>query len=164
ILLVDNPSQYFVSSEGTRIVTSKPLIRILATGSTRASDGMELARSETFDATAFDKLPSEQIITAKIEKIAQDLHKLKTAPVVEPFNGPALLSGRAAAVFFHEVVGHRLEGQRQRGENEGQTFTKRVNQPVLPPFLSVEDDPTISNIGGIELSGKYAFDEEGQRR
>ena len=163
MLLVDNPSQYFVSSEGTRIVTSKPLIRILAMGSTRSPDGMELARSETFDASSFDKLPGEQIITAKIEKIAQDLHKLKTAPVVQPYSGPALLSGRAAAVFFHEVVGHRLEGQRQRGENEGQTFTKMVNQAVLPPFLSVEDDPTLAALEGIELSGRYAYDDEGQK-
>lgn len=163
MLVVDNPIQYFVSSEGSRIVTSKPLVRLLALGSTRASDGMELARSETFDASSFDKLAAEDVMTAKIEKIAQDLRQLKVAPVVEPFNGPALLSGRAAAVFFHEVVGHRLEGQRQRGENEGQTFTKMVNQKVLPPFLSVEDDPTMASLGGVELSGRYAYDDEGQR-
>src|SRR5579864_1342933 len=163
MLLVDAPTQYFVSSEGSRIVTSRALVRVLALGSTRSADGMELARSETFDASSFDKLPSDQEITAKIEKIADDLSKLKTAPVVEPFSGPALLSGRAAAVFFHEVVGHRLEGQRQRGENEGQTFTKMVNQPVLPSFLSVEDDPTLATLQGKELSGHYQFDEEGQK-
>ncbi|HJX82705.1 MAG TPA: metallopeptidase TldD-related protein, partial [Candidatus Angelobacter sp.] len=163
VLVVQSPTRYFVSSEGARIVTSRPLLRVLALGSTTAADGMELARSETFDASSFDKLTSEQEITAKIEKIAEDLKNLKKAPTVEPFTGPALLSGRAAAVFFHEVVGHRLEGQRQRGENEGQTFTKRINQPVLPPFLSVEDDPTLSTLGGIELSGKYDYDEEGQK-
>jgi predicted Zn-dependent protease len=163
MLMVNAPTRYFISTEGSKLVTSRPLIRILALGSALADDGMELARSETFDASSFDKLASEQVITAKIEKIADDLKKLKKAGVVEPFNGPALLSGRAAAVFFHEVVGHRLEGQRQRGENEGQTFTKRVNQSVLPPFLSVEDDPTLANINGIELSGKYDFDEEGQK-
>lgn len=163
VLEVENPTRYFVSSEGSRLVTSRPLIRILALGSTRASDGMELARSETFDAPSFEKLASDEVITAKIEKIAGDLRKLKTAPVVEPFTGPALLSGRAAAVFFHEVVGHRLEGQRQRGENEGQTFTKRVNQPVLPAFLSVEDDPTLASLQGVELSGRYDYDEEGQK-
>src|SRR5262249_14262316 len=130
---------------------------------TRASDGMVLARSETFDASSFDKLASDQEITARIEKIAADLSKLRAAPVVEPFSGPALLSGRAAAVFFHEVVGHRLEGQRQRGDNEGQTFTKMVNQSVLPPFLSVEDDPTLATLDGKELSGNYQFDEEGQK-
>lgn len=163
VLVVQSPTRYFVSSEGSRIVTSRPLLRVLALGSTTAADGMELARSETFDASSFDKLTPETEIVAKIEKIADDLKNLKRAPTVEPFTGPALLSGRAAAVFFHEVVGHRLEGQRQRGENEGQTFTKRINQPVLPPFLSVEDDPTLSTLAGIELSGKYDFDEEGQK-
>ncbi|HYL94145.1 MAG TPA: metallopeptidase TldD-related protein [Alphaproteobacteria bacterium] len=163
ILLVDSPTHYFVSSEGSRIVTSRPLIRVLVQGSTRAEDGMELARSETFDGATFDKLASDEVITSRILKIAEDLKKLKTAPIVEPFTGPALLSGRAAAVFFHEVVGHRLEGQRQRGDNEGQTFTKKVNQPVLPAFLSVEDDPTLASLGGTELSGNYSFDEEGQK-
>jgi TldD protein len=55
--------------------------------------------------------------------------------VTEPFDGPAILSGRAAAVFFHEVLGHRLEGQRQRGDEEGQTFTKDLGKEVLPLSL-----------------------------
>lgn len=163
ILQVENPTRYFVSTEGSRVVTSRPLVRILALGSTRAADGMELARSETFDAASLDKLAPEAVITARIQKIAEDLIKLKQAPVVEPYSGPALLSGRAAAVFFHEVVGHRLEGQRQRGQNEGQTFTKKINQPVLPSFLSVDDDPTLASLEGVELSGRYDFDSEGQK-
>ena len=163
VLQVRYSTHYFVSSEGTRIVDSRPLIRILALAQARADDGMDLARSETFDGPAFDKLAPEPVIIAKIEKIAQDLRDLKKAPIVEPFSGPALLSGRAAAVFFHEVVGHRLEGQRQRGDNEGQTFTKMVGQEVLPSFLSVEDDPTLASLGGVELSGNYNFDDEGEK-
>lgn len=163
MLVVQHSTRYFVSSEGARVVDSRPLIRILAIGNTRAEDGMELVRSESFDAPSFSLLASEQTITEKIEKIAEDLGRLKKAPVVEPFNGPALLSGRAAAVFFHEVVGHRLEGQRQRGENEGQTFTKMIGQPVLPSFLSVEDDPTLPNLAGVQLSGNYGYDQEGEK-
>ncbi|HLW54783.1 MAG TPA: metallopeptidase TldD-related protein [Candidatus Angelobacter sp.] len=163
MLIVGYTARYFVSSEGARLVSSQPLIRVLALGQARAADGMDLARSETFDASAFDKLTSDEVITAKIEKIADDLEKLKKAQVVEPFDGPALLSGRAAAVFFHEVVGHRLEGQRQRGDNEGQTFTKMMGQPVLPSFLSVEDDPTLPALDGVELSGAYSYDEEGEK-
>jgi TldD protein len=83
--------------------------------------------------------------------------------VTEPFDGPAILSGRASAVFFHEVLGHRLEGQRQRGDEEGQTFTKELNKAVLPPFLSVSDDPTVSTFDKTWLSGTYAFDDEGQK-
>ncbi len=34
---------------------------------------------------------------------------------------------------------------------------------MLPTFLSVEDDPTLSSLEGIELSGRYEYDEEGQK-
>jgi predicted Zn-dependent protease len=128
---------------------------------TRAEDGMELMRVETFQASAPDKLPGEEEIAAKISVMAEDLKKLRAAPVAEPFNGPALLSGRAAAVFFHEVLGHRLEGHRQRGDEEGQTFTKKINEMVLPSFLSVTDDPTLHTLNGMDLSGWYEYDTEG---
>jgi len=128
---------------------------------TRADDGMELLRVETFQAPSASGLPSEGDLTAKIAKMADDLKALKNAPVAEPYDGPALLSGRAAAVFFHEVLGHRLEGHRQRDEEEGQTFTKKVGQEVLPKFLSVTDDPTVHELAGMKLAGSYDFDNEG---
>src|SRR5437899_10942885 len=124
---------------------------------------MEFSRVETFQVGNHVHLPAEAEITTRVEKMASDLKALRDAPVAEPFNGPAMLSGRAAAVFFHEVVGHRLEGQRQRGDNEGQTFTKMIGQSVLPPFLSVEDDPTLPSLEGIELRGRYNFDEVGEK-
>jgi TldD protein len=129
--------------------------------STRADDGMDLLRVETFQAPAAAGLPSEAELNAKISKMAEDLKALKAAPVAEPYDGPALLSGRAAAVFFHEVLGHRLEGHRQRDEDEGQTFTKKIGQPVLPTFLSVTDDPTTSQVAGVKLAGTYDYDNEG---
>jgi len=61
------------------------------------------------------------------------------------------------------VLGHRLEGQRQRGDEEGQTFTKEVNKEVLPTFLSVADDPTLTAFGQTWLSGNYTYDDEGQK-
>src|ERR1700722_12338450 len=130
-------------------------------GETRADDGMELLRVETFQAASPDQLPSEKELAAKVDKIAQDLNALRAAPTADPYAGPALLSGRAAAVFFHEVLGHRLEGHRQREETEGQTFTKKVGQQVLPPFLSVTDDPTLKELNGVKLAGTYDFDDEG---
>src|SRR5207302_8677402 len=106
-------------------------------------------------------LPSEAELIAKADKMAADLKDLRKAPVAEPYAGPALLSGRAAAVFFHEVLGHRLEGHRQRDEDEGQTFTKKVGQEVLPKFLSIVDDPTKTEMAGMKLAGTYEFDSEG---
>jgi predicted Zn-dependent protease len=54
-----------------------------------------------------------------------------------------------------------LEGHRQRGEKEGQTFTKKLNEPVLPDFLSVIDDPTQRALQGVDLAGWYEYDDEG---
>src|SRR5882724_3796625 len=152
---------YLVSSEGSRVVMPSTTIRLVVYAATHAEDGMDLMRVETFQATTADKLPSEAEVTVKIEKMAVDIRHLKAAPVTEPATVPVLLSGRAAAVFFHEVLGHRLEGHRQRDEKEGQTFTKKVGQPVLPDFLSVADDPTQKELNGVELAGYYAFDDEG---
>ena len=160
-LQVQNSTSRLVSSEGATIETPSASTRMVIEAQTRADDGMELLRVETFQAPSAAGLPSEAELNAKIDKMAEDLRALRKAPVAEPYDGPALLSGRAAAVFFHEVLGHRLEGHRQRDEDEGQTFTKKVNQEVLPKFLSVSDDPTIKEIGGVKLAGNYEYDNEG---
>src|SRR5258706_15573718 len=128
---------------------------------TRADDGMQLMRVETFQFSDPAKFPSEAEVAASAQEMAKDLSALHAAPLAEPYSGPALLSGRAAAVFFHEVLGHRVEGHRQRGRDEGQTFTKKVNEPVLPAFLTVVDDPTLARLSGLDLNGFYEFDDEG---
>jgi len=160
-LQMEQTTSYFVSSEGTKVETPGLMARLVVEANTRADDGMDLVRVETFESSDSGGLPAEKELTAKEEKMASDLKALRQAPLAEPFDGPALLSGRAAAVFFHEVLGHRLEGHRQRGETEGQTFTKKVNQPVLPIFLSVYDDPTMDRINGVALAGAYSHDDEG---
>ena len=86
---------------------------------------------------------------------------LVKAPLAEPYTGPAILSGRASAVFFHEIFGHRIEGQRQKNEDEAQTFKKRVNQAVLPEFLNVYSDPSLKTHARTELVGYYPYDDEG---
>jgi TldD protein len=161
ILQVGSSNERMVSSEGASIETPSPSARLVMEAQTRADDGMDLLRVETFQAPAVSGLPSETVLMAKAEKMAADLKELRKAPVAEPYAGPALLSGRAAAVFFHEVLGHRMEGHRQRDEEEGQTFTKKVGQEVLPKFLSVVDDPTVAEVNGTKLAGTYQFDNEG---
>jgi predicted Zn-dependent protease len=152
----------FVSSEGTGVEAPNQVARLIVVARTRAADGMDLFRAETFEADAAGHLPAQVEVLAKAEAMAKNLDDLRVAPITEPYNGPAILSGRAAAVFFHEVLGHRLEGQRQRGDEEGQTFTKLLGKEILPKFLSVADDPTLAAYDGHPLSGHYLFDDEGQ--
>jgi len=155
-------TDYFVSSEGAKVATPNHVARLIIVARTRAADGMDLFRAETFEADEVAHLPDQKTLTDKTIAMAKNLEALREAPVTEPFNGPAILSGRASAVFFHEVLGHRLEGQRQRGDDEGQTFTKLLGKQILPTFLSVSDDPTLTTFDGTSLSGHYSYDDEGQ--
>jgi len=158
---VEADKSYFANTESTAIVQPSTISRLVMEAETRAEDGMELLRVETFQGDSPNRLPSDSELQASVQKMAADVKALRAAPVADAYAGPALLSGRAAAVFFHEVLGHRLEGHRQRDETQGQTFTKQVNQLVLPAFLSVADDPTLKELNGVRLSGNYDFDDEG---
>jgi predicted Zn-dependent protease len=161
VLQLSSSNSRTVTSEGTELAMPSATVRLVIEAQTRADDGMDLLRVETFQAPTASGLPPEKELMGKIEKMAVDLKALRNAPVAEPYDGPALLSGRAAAVFFHEVLGHRMEGHRQKDEEEGQTFTKKVGQQVLPTFLSVVDDPTTKEMDGVKLAGTYAYDNEG---
>jgi predicted Zn-dependent protease len=163
MLTVENETDYFASSEGSQLVAPHLQARVVVFATTRADDGTDLFRARTFEAETVEGLPTQAEMEAGVRELGASLEALRKAPLTEPFNGPAILSGRAAAVFFHEVLGHRLEGQRQRGDEEGQTFTKEVGKDVLPSFLSVADDPTLTTFGKTWLSGSYEYDDEGQK-
>jgi predicted Zn-dependent protease len=152
-----------VSTEGTRLQHGRGFARVVLTAQGKASDGMDLTTTHSFEAVHAADLPADDEIRQAIHKISRDLTGLLTAPEVDPFVGPAIFSGRAAGVFFHEIFGHRIEGHRQKEETEGQTFTKAVNTPVLPDFISVVFDPTKRKLGGEDLNGWYDFDDEGVR-
>ena len=151
----------FVNSEGSAIQISAPFYRIVIHGSTRAADGMHLPLHQTYLAFTPEALPSDDAVLKTIDEMSKTLEQLTQAPVAEPYTGPAILSGRASAVFFHEIFGHRIEGYRQKNEEDAQTFKKQVGQHVLPDFISVYSDPTEMRIGKEDLVGYYKYDDEG---
>jgi TldD protein len=151
----------FVNSEGSAIKISMPFYRITIHGSTRAADGMQLPLYLTYMAFTPKALPSDEAVMKAIDELSDQLEQLDKAPVAEPYTGPAILSGRASAVFFHEIFGHRIEGYRQKNEEDAQTFKKQVGQHVLPDFISVYSDPTLTHVGKEDLVGYYRFDDEG---
>jgi predicted Zn-dependent protease len=154
-------NKYLATSEGTLVQQGQQFVRLSMYASTRAEDGMKLRRRKIFDAFSLDKLPPQAEIEKAIKELAQEVIALRNAPVGEPYNGPAILSGEAAGVFFHEIFGHRIEGHRQKDEEDGQTFTKKVNQKILPEFVQVTDDPTLPQAQGQELRGYYKYDDQG---
>src|SRR6202022_917234 len=122
---------------------------------------MGLDRYYNFDWVNPSEAPDDKAVYAAEATMRKELEGLVKAPVNEPSVGPALLTGRAAAVFFHEVFGHRAEGHRQKGSSEGQTFASKVGEHILPDFLTIIDDTTMRKLGPADLLGYYQFDDEG---
>lgn len=154
-------NRYLVSSEGARVQTSSTRFRITLDASTTAEDGMQLGQAFHFNASSEAGLPDDKVVADAFRTVIDQVLALRDAPIAEPYIGPAILRNRASAVFFHEVFGHRIEGHRQKDVTEGQTFTKKIGQPVLPSFVSVLDDPTRRTQDGVDLRGFFQFDDEG---
>jgi len=161
ILSANAETRWYVNSEGSRIRTSQTYYRLMISAITKAEDGMELPRYESFFSFTPDGLPNDSAVLSAVDDMIRDLEALKEAPVVAPYTGPAILSGRASAVFFHEILGHRVEGHRHKEEDDAQTFKEMVNQKVLPETFSVIFDPTVKRIESTDLVGSYRYDNQG---
>ncbi|HEY1818157.1 MAG TPA: metallopeptidase TldD-related protein [Kofleriaceae bacterium] len=156
-------TSYFVNSEGSVIQQSWTNAQLSVSVGVKADDGMNLARLEQrFGQTPAD-LPGDAEVDKMIKTVTTDLDALHDAPLADPYVGPAILEGRAAGVFFHEVFGHRIEGHRQKDLTSGQTFASYVGKDIAPAWLSVYDDPQLVTLNGVQLNGFYRFDDEGVR-
>jgi TldD protein len=158
---IDHETRYYINSEGTELLTEEAFYSIHITVNARAEDGMLLTNDRSLYARDFSKLPEREALLALSKQVVEELEQLRTAPTMEPYIGPAILAPEATGVLFHEAVGHRLEGERQHNEEEGQTFKGQVGQEIVPTFLSVVDDPTQETHDGVQLNGFYRFDDEG---
>jgi len=157
----DHEEREFASTEGTRLITEQVIYGLHVQAFTRAPDGMLLENSRDYYGAHEADLPRGEALSQRIDGMVDELIALRAAPVLEPYTGPALLAPEAAGVLFHEAVGHRLEGERQNDDKDGHTFKNQVGKQILPPFLTIIDDPTRGSIGETALNGIYAYDDQG---
>jgi len=153
--------RYFVSSEGSAILTEEVIYGVHVQGVARADDGQLLENGRDWYALSQAQLPPVDEVKRQTLEMIEELRKLRRAPALDPYTGPAILEPEATGVLFHEVVGHRLEGDRQEDDKEGRTFKGQIGQRVLPEHLSVVDDPTLEKLAERTLNGFYRYDEEG---
>jgi predicted Zn-dependent protease len=160
-LNVSHQTRYIVTSEGSELVNERLIWAIHYAANGRAPDGLLVPHYKSFYGASENELPDEKTLLTTARLLAQEIRKLRESPMMDPYNGPAILLPEAAGVFFHEALGHRLEGERQNDNKEGATFKGQIGKPILPGFLSVMDDPTLRKQGNVSLNGFYRFDDEG---
>lgn len=156
-------NRYMVNSGGASVVTGNNYLSLSYYLTARTADGMDLSRSKSYHSDEPGGLPGEAEIAADMDNSVAELAALLRAEISEPYSGPAILEGPAAGVFFHEIFGHRIEGHRQKSESEGQTFAKMLGQSIMPPILTIYDDPSVHDVKGQVLRGHYTHDDEAVR-
>ncbi len=154
-------TRWFVNTEGSRIRTSATVYVLSISANTKADDGMELPLDKTYLSFTPEGLPDDGTVDRDVRKMIDLLLALRDAPLVDPYTGPAILSGQASGVFFHEILGHRLEGHRLKEVDDSHTFREQLNQRVLPEAFSVHFDPTRKTLGPYDLAGSYRYDNQG---
>jgi TldD protein len=158
-------NRYFLNSEGTVARSGRAHYVISVAGSTQASDGMLLERSHADQANDLSELPTREQFLDTTARLLETLKLLRDAPVVdEEYRGPVLFSNDAAATVVADLVEPNVLGKKpQLGENARTTgkWSSSYKSRVLPDFINVFDDPTISAISGQPLFGNYALDDEG---
>ncbi len=157
--------RFLVTSEGTELLTPSERMpsEIHVNVATRADDGMRLEDSLFIPLVDFDHAPRREELKKKVRALAEELSSLRRAPVQDAATAPAILDPEMSGVLFHEALGHKLEGERQRDPHESQLFRDLVGKPIIPAFLSVIDDPTLKEFAGSPLHGSYDYDSEGSR-
>ncbi|MCB9476148.1 MAG: TldD/PmbA family protein [Deltaproteobacteria bacterium] len=154
-------TRYFINTEGTVIVDDDQLLTFYVYARALAVDGMELEHSYVRYAGTTKSMPTFDELRAETTKMVSEIKALRTADKIDPYSGPAILDPQTTGTFFHEAIGHRLEGERMRDTQEGQTFKGKVGKEILPTFISVYDDPTLQYLGDQDLNGYYRYDSEG---
>jgi TldD protein len=160
-------NQYYVNTEGTVTREGYTVYFLNAAATTQAADGMRLDRSPYYAAGKLGDLPTPSEFEASVAKLMETLKSLREAPVVdEDYRGPVLFGPDAASDLFYGMVGQNILGNRPKpGESARTTgdYSSNYKGRVLPPFLSVTDDPTMRTFGGKQMIGSYEVDDEGVR-
>lgn len=160
-LSFERVSRWLCTSEGTRVIDQDVFVEFSVSGWVLTDDGVYVESRRQLLRRTLDEVPAIEEMGEALDEVLAELAELEVARSPGSFIGPALLAGQAASTMFHEALGHRLEGERLVARGETRTFADRRGDRILPPGLSVYDDPTIARVGGQALYGSYRVDDQG---
>lgn len=162
--------QYLVNSEGTQVRLPSGVMFVRIRAASQAPDGMMLRDATVLHTRDLSRPPDEKDLLDAARRIGENLTGLAAAPVGEPYTGPVLFEGEAAAQIFAELLGRNLAATRRPLMPPGRSlpvrsseFEGRLGARVLPEWMDVVDDPTQKEFRGRPLFGHYQADLEGVR-
>ncbi len=160
--LAQRTIRYFLDSEGNKIRDNVLHYNVLIEVWTKTDLGSPVYDQKSLHFSTWKEFPTEETLVATANNLIKGVQELLKAPTGQPFVGPAVFSPDASAVLFHEAIGHRLEADRLRVAEDGKTFLNKIGAQILPPFISIEDNPQLQQFEDKTLIGHYRYDDQGQ--
>lgn len=154
-------TKIFMSSEGVVRTWQEPLIEMSIYFWFLGNAHEDQSQTLVYFGRFASDLPSVAKIQRDLRRKMELTYQMDKAAKLNSYAGPVLLSGKAAGLFLHEAVGHRLEASRFLSDDEGRAFMDKIGKKVTHEGLSICDDPTCREWDGQPLIGGYAFDDEG---
>jgi hypothetical protein len=161
---------YYLNSEGTAERFQDDVVWLTARGEGQASDGALIREGVSIQSLDLKNFPAEAELTRQVTALAERVRVRLQAPVAESYTGPVLFEPEAAAQLFGQLVGDNLRSPRKPISDGNRPvnfipseFEGRVGARVLPEWIDVTDDPTVTMWQGKPLVGVYSFDVEGVR-
>lgn len=112
-------------------------------------------------AVSEDQLPSIEMLIREINISIASVMLSRKSKKASKYVGPAIMSSLVTGTFFHEIIGHRLESGRLLSKDE--TSVLLDAKDMTHDNLLFYDDPNISVMDNIGITGHFGFDEEGVR-
>ena len=158
-------TEWLVTSEGTIVRKGEVEYSESVAVGTQAPDGMRLDRSYASTGTSPGDLDAPEVFNRHATKLIASLVDLRKAPLVEDeYHGPLLLSADASADTMRALLASSVTATRPALGTQARTngeFASSYQTRVLPDFLDVVDDPSLTNHDGNGLVGAYDLDDEG---
>ena len=159
-------NRYIVTSEGSQIRNGYTAYAANISVGGQAEDGMRLGRDNGTVAEQADELESAAAFRQRTITDLKSFNELRQAPLVaaEDYHGPILFSGDASSDILNRLFVPNVEADRPDLGTAARTqgaYSSSLHARVLPPLLSVTDDPLTATFAGKHLLGAYEVDDEG---
>jgi TldD protein len=158
-------TDYLVNSEGSITRTAQTRYDQNFSVGGQAADGMNLDRSYVIGGNSLADMDGPDAFNRHAEECITGLAELRAAPLVEEeYHGPVLMDADAAAGTLKDLLARSFAANRPALGTEARTtgpFASSYHARVLPDFIDVVDDPSLSAMNGKGLVGAYTVDQEG---
>ena len=177
---VANNTEHFLDSEGTTYIRQVPDLTFRASASLQISTGEIFSDSYSAYGRSLSELPPETELLHETNLVADRLSARRKGKLAKRYNGPVLFEEESAAELFAHDFANQLSARSRSGGgnnailsallsgsnaggggNSTAGLVNKIGSRVLPDFLTVVDNPQLTQAEGHKLYGNYKFDEEG---